>query len=106
MGRFHRARATWRLARCVLQRAKEASEHRALLADLLGQLLQTARRPEFTLIAHVAQTTQPPGLVQERDHAQVTAEEIGQAAATRVAGVVRFTERMPRPAFPASSGPS
>ena len=47
----------------------------------------------------VAQNAEPLGLVQERNHAQVAAQEIGQAAAARVAGVVRFTEGMPRPAF-------
>ena len=38
---------------------------------------------------------EPLGFVQERNHAQVAAQEIGQAAAARVARVVRFTEGMP-----------
>src|ERR1035438_3157087 len=50
--RFHIARAARRLAHCVLQCAEEACQHRALLANLLGQPLQTARFPEVAFVAH------------------------------------------------------
>jgi hypothetical protein len=93
-GRFHRARAG-RLAHCVLQRAEQASQHRTLLANLLGQPLQTARLPEVALVAHLTKNSEPLGFVQERNYAQVAAQEVGQAAAAGVTGVVRFTKRMP-----------
>ncbi len=51
-GRFHGARAAQRLAHCVLQHAEEASQHRALLANLLGQPLQAARLPEVAYVAY------------------------------------------------------
>ena len=66
------------MVHCVLQRAEEARQHRALVANLLGRLLQTARLPEVTLVVHLAQNPDPLGLVQERNDAQVAAQKIGQ----------------------------
>ena len=82
----------------ILELPAKRRDHLVPGTDLLDERLDIPLFPEAAFIAHRIEATELSCLVEQGNDAEMAAQEVRHPAALRIAGVLGFHKRPPRPA--------